>query len=89
MSKARSDVVLSKTLSWLLRHAAAKEGLSLDSEGFIPVTEILNHRQLKGKYTLDDVRRVVANNDKQRFFLREKQGVVEIRANQGHSLKVI
>jgi RNA:NAD 2'-phosphotransferase (TPT1/KptA family) len=88
MSKSTTDISLSKTLSWLLRHAATKEGLPLSSEGFVPVSQILNHRQLRGKYTVDDVKRVVANNNKQRFSLRASGGVLEIRANQGHSLPV-
>jgi len=39
------------------------------------------------KYTVEDVRRVVENNDKQRFRLEHKNGVLCIRANQGHSVR--
>lgn len=88
MSKTKNDVHLSKTLSWLLRHAAAKEGLTLSSEGFVPISEILNHRHIRGTYKLEDIERVVAANDKQRFLLRQRDNVLEIRANQGHSLPV-
>lgn len=82
------DVSLSKLLSWLLRHAAISEGLNLSSEGFIPVSEILRHEKFRVKYTEEDIKRVVALNDKQRFFLRYNNGVLEIRANQGHSIPV-
>ncbi|EFA02080.1 tRNA 2'-phosphotransferase 1 [Tribolium castaneum] len=83
-----NDVFLSKTLSWLLRHSAATEGLSLTPEGFAPVSEVLNHRQLRGKFTVEDIQRIVESNNKQRFFLRQNGAILEIRANQGHSMQV-
>lgn len=80
------DVQLSKSLSWVLRHAAPSLGLKLSSDGFVPVQNILqlNHpRFCKGKskkdtppqpkYTVEDVIRVVENNDKQRFRLEYKE----------------
>ena len=80
------DVQLSKSLSWVLRHAAPSLGLKLSSDGFVPVQNILqlNHpRFCKGKskkdappqpkYTVEDVIRVVENNDKQRFRLKYKE----------------
>ena len=39
-------------------------------------------------YSQEDVRRVVANSDKQRFALKEEAGQLWIRANQGHSMEV-
>lgn len=85
----KPDVWLSKTLSKLLRHDAIKEGLSISPEGFVPVSELLQHRFLQSKCTLKDVQRVVDGNDKQRFTLRRNpEGIWEIRANQGHSLQV-
>lgn len=79
---------LSRTLSWLLRHAAVKEGLTLSSNGFIPVSEILNHKNLRGKFSAEDVEFVVKTDNKQRFTLRKNNNLLEIRANQGHSLQV-
>lgn len=78
---------MSKTLSWLLRHSALKEKLNISTEGFLSVHELLRHPQLKN-VTVTDIKRVVENNDKQRFTLRLNNGVLEIRANQGHSLTV-
>ena len=41
------------------------------------------------RYTVQDVRRVVEQNDKQRFSLKEDaEAGLLIRANQGHSLQV-
>nr|CAD7437964.1 unnamed protein product [Timema bartmani] len=90
MSQGR-DIALSKLLSWSLRHGAEKEGLDITDDGFINVRDLLNHRLFRGKYTLEDIQRVVAENNKQRFYLRTNQdgGILQIRANQGHSIKKI
>ncbi|XP_063384995.1 tRNA 2'-phosphotransferase 1 [Cydia fagiglandana] len=81
------DIQLSKSLSWLLRHAAVKEGFDLSPEGYIDIEKILNHKSFK-QYSSSDIKRVVRNNEKQRFRLRLNQdtGVTEIKANQGHSI---
>lgn len=74
--KRNSDIQLSKSLSWVLRHAAPSVGLQLAPDGFVPLAEILElqhprfRTKNKGpKYTAEDVIRVVENNDKQRFRL--------------------
>ncbi|CAG2055343.1 unnamed protein product [Timema podura] len=67
------DIALSKLLSWSLRHGAEKEGLDITDDGFINVRDLLNHRLFRGKYTLEDIQRVVAENNKQRFYLRTNQ----------------
>ena len=71
-----ADVQLSKSLSWLLRHKAPSLGLQLSSDGYVPVMDVLtlNHPRFRKddgqpKYTVEDVARVVENNDKQRFRL--------------------
>lgn len=84
-----SDVQISKTLSWLLRHGAIKEGIPINSEGFVNVQYLLNHRSLGGKCSVDDIKRVVAENNKQRFAVRYLNNQLQIRANQGHSVKVL
>ncbi|XP_017786185.1 PREDICTED: tRNA 2'-phosphotransferase 1 [Nicrophorus vespilloides] len=84
-----NDIHISKTLSWLLRHAAVKEGFPLQSDGFIKVDDLLKHRQLK-KATIDDIKRVVECNDKKRFKLvLSADDVYLIRANQGHSIQAV
>lgn len=40
-------------------------------------------------YDINDIKRVVSNDNKQRFSIRDKNCVCEIRANQGHSIKEI
>ncbi|KAL7430269.1 hypothetical protein ACHAXH_002832 [Discostella pseudostelligera] len=75
-SNRNSDIQLSKSLSWVLRHAAPSVGLQLSPDGYVPLAEILalHHPRFRTKdntpkYTVEDVIRVVKNNDKQRFRL--------------------
>ncbi|KAM9740822.1 tRNA 2'-phosphotransferase 1 isoform 2-T2 [Menidia menidia] len=83
------DVLLSKSMSYALRHGANQMGLEMGTDGFLFVDDLLANPQFS-KYTLEDVQRVVATNDKQRFKLRShpENGRLQIRANQGHSLQV-
>ncbi|XP_076442329.1 tRNA 2'-phosphotransferase 1-like [Babylonia areolata] len=83
------SVKLSKALSWLLRHGAEKEGFKFLPGGFLYVDSILQKPQFKS-YTMDEVKAVVASNEKQRFHLEtdEETGRLKIRANQGHTLEV-
>ncbi len=77
-------VRLSKALSWVLRHKASEIGLSISSDGYVLVKDLLALPKFKDvKY--DDIKYVVDNNDKKRFSLKEQNGKYYIRANQGHS----
>ncbi|XP_005467589.1 tRNA 2'-phosphotransferase 1 isoform X2 [Oreochromis niloticus] len=82
------DVCLSKSMSYALRHGASQMGLQMD--GFLFVEDLLAHPQFHS-YLLEDVERVVATNDKQRFKLctHPENGRLQIRANQGHSVQVV
>ncbi|KAJ9577363.1 hypothetical protein L9F63_006043, partial [Diploptera punctata] len=86
--KVKEDTSISKTLSWLLRHGAVKEGLTIGSDGFVDVSEILQHKSLRGRCNIEDIERIVADNKKQRFTLRTEPHL-QIRANQGHSIPVV
>lgn len=57
--------------------------------GFIFVDDLLKLRQFQ-RYSEDDVKKVVADNDKKRFALRNDPATdrLQIRANQGHTLEV-
>ncbi|XP_042274848.1 tRNA 2'-phosphotransferase 1 [Thunnus albacares] len=83
------DVRLSKSMSYALRHGANQMGLHMGTDGFLFVEDLLAHSQFRS-YSLEDVERVVAANDKQRFKLRShpEDGRLQIRANQGHSVQV-
>lgn len=83
------DVRLSKSLSYVLRHGAKQMGFQLSTDGFIFLEDLLAHPQFRS-YSVDDVKRVVETNDKQRFKLQphSENGRLQIRANQGHSVQV-
>ncbi len=78
---------ISKYLSYVLRHHPETAGLSLDDHGWAGINELLAARgSRKRGLTLDLLRRLVAENDKQRFEVDHKW--TKIRARQGHTLAV-
>jgi 2'-phosphotransferase len=85
----RHQRTLSKTLSWLLRHAATSEGIAFQTDGYVFIDDILRHRKFANKYKKEDIYRCVDNNEKKRFGLKidETTGKEMIRAHQGHSLE--
>ncbi|CAF2112272.1 unnamed protein product [Rotaria magnacalcarata] len=82
-------IQLSKTLSWLLRHAVIKEGLQFQPDGYIFIDDVLRHHSFANKYTIDDIHQCVTIDGKKRFGLKidEATGKEMIRAHQGHSLE--
>ncbi|KAM6307738.1 tRNA 2'-phosphotransferase 1 [Podargus strigoides] len=78
-------VALSKSLSYVLRHGAAAEGLRMGPDGFVEVGALLGLRRFAG-VSEQRLREVVAADPKGRFALRPLP--LRIRANQGHSLPV-
>jgi len=78
-----NDKEISKFLSFVLRHNPGAIGVTLDPEGWVDVDLIIKNS--RKPITLQDIERVVRENDKQRFALKDGR----IRANQGHSVKGI
>jgi putative RNA 2'-phosphotransferase len=78
---------VSKFLSLVLRHEAAKFGVVLDGAGWASVDDVLAACARHG-HAIDRALLgwVVAENDKQRFSFDETG--TRIRANQGHSVDV-
>ena len=76
-------------MSWLLRHAAAKEGIPLQEDGYVFVDDVLRHRTFIHKYTIDDIHECVETNAKKRFGLKIDEATRKemIRAHQGHSME--
>nr|POF15015.1 trna 2'-phosphotransferase 1 [Quercus suber] len=67
---ASRSTQISKKLSWLLRHGAEKENLALGPGGYANLADVLANRNLRSlKVTFDEVRALVADNDKQRYQL--------------------
>lgn len=95
-SNSKDDIYISKSMTYLLRHGAQKEGLIMSKDGFVRLDELLKHRSLANKAKVDDVLRIVENCSKKRFHIeyRNDDGegdgekkVIYIRANQGHSIQ--
>ncbi|ORY82669.1 phosphotransferase KptA/Tpt1 [Protomyces lactucae-debilis] len=86
-SKQRTE--LSRALSRMLRHNAANEGLAVRSDGYISVAAILARPKLKKfQATQAKIEEVVALDNKSRYAMQQIDGVLFIRANQGHSIQV-
>ena len=68
----------SKRLSWILRHGASQEGLTMNSAGWVSIQKLLQLLNLD----LPDLNRVIEENNKARFEVKGEM----IRASQGHSL---
>nr|CAG8433910.1 7405_t:CDS:2 [Entrophospora candida] len=88
----RHDIKLSKSLSYVLRHGATKEGLNIREDGYIKLEELFKLPRFKGR-TFEEIKKLVKENDKQRFTLKQEtsdDNITEwwIRANQGHTLEV-
>jgi putative RNA 2'-phosphotransferase len=77
----------SKFLSLVLRHQPQKYGLTLDPHGWAPIDDVIAAANRAGiPLTYPLLQQIVAENDKQRFALREDGRA--IRARQGHSIPV-
>lgn len=81
------DVRWSHALARLLRHRIKEEGLTMTSDGYVQVKDVLSLQQFNG-CTMDKIQHIVDNNDKQRFSMKSSGGQMYIRANQGHSIDV-
>jgi putative RNA 2'-phosphotransferase len=80
-------VRISKLLAMGLRHRPGELGLTLDSQGWALVADVLAGFAARGKpITMAELEEVVALNDKQRYAFDEAHE--HIRANQGHSIDV-
>ncbi|PGH17315.1 hypothetical protein AJ79_01199 [Helicocarpus griseus UAMH5409] len=67
------EVAVSKALSYILRHAAEREGVKIDSHGYANVADVLAWRKLKSlEATFPEILDAVATSDKQRFGLLYK-----------------
>lgn len=80
------DKQISKFLSLVLRHQPEILHIELDDEGWTDIDVLIKHVEYyeKSKIDWNDIERVVAENDKQRFSISG----TKIRANQGHSVKL-
>ena len=79
---------ISRFLSYVLRHDPDAISLTLDSQGWASIDELIQQaRASKRVFTREQLDEVVATNDKQRFAISDDRA--SIRAVQGHSLERI
>lgn len=77
----------SKFLSLVLRHNPTVANVTLDENGWCEVASLLHGAQSAGvRINRNELIEIVETNEKQRFRLNDDE--TQIRANQGHSIKV-
>ena len=77
----------SKFLSYVLRHRPDEIGITLDAQGWVAIADLLKNANAHGKQlTESSVLEAVRTSDKQRFAISSDG--LQIRANQGHSVKI-
>jgi putative RNA 2'-phosphotransferase len=82
-----APVQLSKFLSLVLRHKPDAIGLTLDSQGWASIGELIKRSNATGtQFDRDELLHVVETSDKKRFSI-SADGLL-IRAAQGHSVSV-
>jgi len=78
---------ISKFLSLILRHKPEEIGISMDSNGWVIVDELIEKSNAHNvMLDFDTLEEVVFSSDKQRFTFNDD--LTAIRANQGHSVDV-
>ncbi|PIQ43703.1 MAG: RNA 2'-phosphotransferase [Gammaproteobacteria bacterium CG12_big_fil_rev_8_21_14_0_65_46_12] len=87
MSASNSELKkASKFLSYVLRHCPDDIGLTLDRNGWAFISELIDKAKPQIVLTPALIKQVVETSDKQRFKISDDGQ--QIRANQGHSIKV-
>jgi len=76
-----NDKRLSKALSGYLRHWAKDEGLPIDSDGWVSISELVE--AIDGNISRADIKQVVSNDSKGRYEIRDNK----VRAVYGHSIE--
>jgi 2'-phosphotransferase len=87
-SKELSNI--SKSVSYILRHGAEKEGIQIDANGNVAIDDLLLWLNSKCQIsvTVDVIKKIVADDSKNRYTLTTNENKEYIRANQGHSINV-
>lgn len=85
MDKDRQTKI-SKALSYWLRHRPESIGITIGKDGWVSVIELLEKAKKEIVFDFNELKEVVQSCEKQRFSLSED--FCEIRASQGHTIKV-
>lgn len=73
-----------RKLTKILRHQINE--FKHDKNGYVLIDDIKKSDILFKNMSIDDVKKIVANDNKSRFDLLDKDGKYYLRANQGHSI---
>ena len=77
--------ILSKEISYALRHAPQKYGLTLDESGCVNLNDLIQALRKRPKFRgleLKDIETMIQSSEKKRFEIKESK----IRALYGHSI---
>lgn len=82
-----SNIKLSKRLSHALRHGADELGISISPDGYVSIKELMRAKSFRGT-SFSDIIDVVNNCPKKRFEIKtDPDGMIFVRATQGHTLR--
>ncbi|CAJ1442763.1 unnamed protein product [Effrenium voratum] len=89
LAEDREHVKISKMFSYVLRHAAHKLDVRIRKDGFVRLRDIMELKNFR-PYNLEELMACVYFDEKERYtMVREFDGELLIRANQGHTMKVV
>lgn len=77
-------VQVGKTLSWLLRHGLEERGLTMRSDAYVMLSDVMAQPEFS-ELSVADIEYIVNTNSKKRYSLLDENGTLFIKANQGHS----
>ncbi|XP_020108972.1 tRNA 2'-phosphotransferase 1-like isoform X1 [Ananas comosus] len=86
---------LGRLLTRILRHMASELNLDMRSDGYVRVRDLLKLNMTTyakvplRSHTVEEIKKAVKRDNKQRFSLSEEDGELLIRANQGHTVKTV
>ncbi|GAB1608604.1 tRNA 2'-phosphotransferase 1-like [Argonauta hians] len=81
------DSNMSRRLITVLRHKTSDMNIKIDPDGFVDVGELLSLPQFQN-LTLDDIKRIVKNDNKERYCLKQQGEIYMIRANRKQTTQV-
>lgn len=77
-------------MSYVLRHGAEKEGVAMNSGGWVLIDDLLQYlNRGNKKVQLSLIHEIVDNNEKKRYEVMTDKGICYIRAAQGHTLEAV
>lgn len=92
-SSSGEQTRVSRACTAILRHRAEGLGITMSSDGFVKVSDLISHLNRHGfnhnPLSVEQIQYVVESCPKQRFSLKQTDDVLYIRANQGHSVKSV